>query len=101
MQALVREQERIFLEEVVPGLAEHGIVFSAWAELDDDDVKHLDEVFEERIFPVLTPLAVDPSHPFPYISHLSLSLGVLVRDPAAASAASPGSSCRPTCPASW
>ena len=56
-------------------------MFSSWAELDEDDVKHLDEVFEERIFPVLTPLAVDPGHPFPYISHLSLSLGVLVRDP--------------------
>jgi polyphosphate kinase len=81
VQDLVRDQERIFLEVVVPGLAEHGIVFSSWSELDDDDVKHLDEVFEDRIFPVLTPLAVDPSHPFPYISHLSLSLGVLVRDP--------------------
>lgn len=81
VQALVREQERIFLEDVVPALAEHGIVFSSWGELDEDDVKHLDEVFQERIFPVLTPLAVDPSHPFPYISHLSLSLGVLVRDP--------------------
>ena len=78
---LVKEQERIFLEEVVPALADHGVVFSSWEDLDDDDVKHLDEVFEERIFPVLTPLAVDPSHPFPYISHLSLSLAVLVRDP--------------------
>jgi polyphosphate kinase len=58
------------------------VVFSSWSELDDDDVKHLDEVFETRIFPVLTPLAVDPGHPFPYISHLSLSLAVLVRDPA-------------------
>ena len=43
----------------------HGIVFSSWAELDEDDVKHLDEVFEERIFPVLTPLAVDPEPPVP------------------------------------
>ena len=81
VEELVREQERIFLEEVVPALAAHGIVFSSWGDLDEDDVKHLDEVFEERIFPVLTPLAVDPGHPFPYISHLSLSLGVLVRDP--------------------
>jgi polyphosphate kinase len=81
VQQLVNEQERIFLTEVVPGLAEKGVVFSSWGDLDEDDVKHLDQVFEERIFPVLTPLAVDPSHPFPYISHLSLSLGVLVRDP--------------------
>jgi polyphosphate kinase len=81
VEELVCEQERIFLEEVVPALATHGVVFSSWGDLDEDDVKHLDEVFEERIFPVLTPLAVDPGHPFPYISHLSLSLGVLVRDP--------------------
>nr|MDQ3305850.1 RNA degradosome polyphosphate kinase [Actinomycetota bacterium] len=79
--ALVAEQERIFLVEVVPALAAAGIVFSSWSELDDDDVKHLEQVFEARIFPVLTPLAVDPSHPFPYISHMSISLGVLVRDP--------------------
>jgi polyphosphate kinase len=61
-----------------------GITFSSYAELDEEDVKALDEVFEERIFPVLTPLAVDPGHPFPYISHLSLSLAVLVRDPVTA-----------------
>jgi polyphosphate kinase len=81
VEALVAEQERIFHDVVAPGLATHGIVFSSYAELDDDDVKHLEAVFEERIFPVLTPLAVDPGHPFPYISHLSLSLGVLVTDP--------------------
>jgi polyphosphate kinase len=81
VQQLVQHQEQVFLDGVVPALAHHGIVFSSWSELDDDDVKHLDEVFQERIFPVLTPLAVDPSHPFPYISHLSLSLGVLVVDP--------------------
>ena len=71
----------IFLDAIVPGLRENGIVFSSWDELDDDDRKHLDEVFEERIFPVLTPLAVDPGHPFPYISDLSLNLAVIVRDP--------------------
>ena len=56
-------------------------MFSSWDELDDDDRKYLDEVFEERIYPVLTPLAVDPGHPFPYISDLSLNLAVVVRDP--------------------
>jgi hypothetical protein len=65
----------------VPGAAEAGIRFSSWEELDDDDRKYLDEVFEQRIFPVLTPLAVDPGHPFPYISNLSLNLAVMVRDP--------------------
>jgi polyphosphate kinase len=81
--ALLRRQEQIFLEEIVPALSEVGIIFSAWHELDDEDVKYLDEVFAERIFPVLTPLAVDPGHPFPYISDLSLNLAVIVRDPVA------------------
>jgi len=71
----------IFTDAIVPGLRANGIVFSRWDELDDDDRKHLDEVFEERIYPVLTPLAVDPGHPFPYISDLSLNLAVIVRDP--------------------
>jgi polyphosphate kinase len=82
VELLTNQAERIFLERLTPELAENGIVFSSWADLDDDDVKFLDEVFEERIFPVLTPLAVDPGHPFPYISHLSLSLAIQVRDPA-------------------
>jgi len=78
---LVVQAERIFLDEVVPGLAATGIRFSGYDELDEDDRKYLDEVFEERIFPVLTPLAVDPGHPFPYISDLSLNLAVVVHDP--------------------
>jgi polyphosphate kinase len=81
VERLVVDMERVFLEQVAPGLAEVGIVFSSWIELDDEDRKYLVEVFEERIFPVLTPLAVDPGHPFPYISHLSLNLAVQVRDP--------------------
>ena len=72
------------MEQLCPALAQVGIIFSSYSELDEEDVKALDEVFEERIFPVLTPLAVDPSHPFPYISHLSLNLAVLVRDPVTA-----------------
>ncbi len=85
VEALVGEAERTFLDQVVPALAGAGIIFSSYADLDDDeDVKYLAEVFEERIFPVLTPLAVDPGHPFPYISHLSLNLAVMVRDPVTA-----------------
>jgi polyphosphate kinase len=84
VEVLCRDAERIFLDELCPALAQVGITFSSYADLDEDDVKALDEVFEERIFPVLTPLAVDPGHPFPYISHLSLSLAVLVRDPVTA-----------------
>ncbi len=79
---LVREQERVFLDEVVPALEAEGIRFRSWPQLDRDEQKALYEVFHQHIFPVLTPLAVDPGHPFPYISNLSLSLAVIVVDPA-------------------
>ncbi|MGY6500434.1 MAG: RNA degradosome polyphosphate kinase [Acidimicrobiales bacterium] len=81
VEGLVVRQERCFLDEVVPALASAGVVFSTFADLDEDDRKFLDEEFEQRIFPVLTPLAVDPGHPFPYISDLSLNLAVVVRHP--------------------
>ena len=81
VEALTRHQQQLFIEQIVPALAEQGIVFSSFDDLDEDDRKHLDEVFDERIFPVLTPLAVDPGHPFPYISDLSLNLAVEVLDP--------------------
>ncbi len=79
---LMRRADEIFLGPLVAGLAEAGIRFSTWSQLDDDDREWLAVEFSQRIFPVLTPLAVDPGHPFPYISSLSLNLGVLVRDPA-------------------
>ncbi len=78
---LLPRLQRAFLDKVGPALGEAGIRFSAWYELDEDDEKFLVETFEDRIFPVLTPLAVDPGHPFPYISNLSLNLAVVVRDP--------------------
>jgi polyphosphate kinase len=81
IESLVARQEAIFIEEVAPALAAHGVRLSSWNELDEDDEKFLVETFEQRIFPVLTPLAVDPGHPFPYISNLSLNLAVSVRDP--------------------
>ncbi len=58
-----------------------GVRLSDWASLDDDDREYLVEVFQRQIFPVLTPLAVDPGHPFPYISNLSLNLFLRVGDP--------------------
>ena len=79
---LTQRQDRIFLETLVPGLAEAGIHFSDYAELDDADRIFLDDVFQRQIFPVLTPLAVDPGHPFPNISNLSLNLAVQVEDQA-------------------
>ena len=81
VKALVGRQSAIFLEDLAPALAAAGIRFSEYTDLDADDRTFLDEVFENRIFPVLTPLAVDPGHPFPYISNLSLNLAITVRDP--------------------
>ena len=78
---LVERQAHIFMDKIVPALAEAGIRVSDWSTLDDDDRDHLVRVFQEQIFPVLTPLSVDPGHPFPYISNLSLNLIVRVGDP--------------------
>ncbi len=80
---LSRRHAHVFRDQLVPALAKEEIDFCDWSELDADDREHLVGIFEERIFPVLTPLAVDPAHPFPYISDLSMNLAVLVRDPAA------------------
>ncbi len=79
---LYARQARAFLGGLVPQLSHRSIRFSDWSSLDEDDRAHLDRVFDERVFPVLTPLAVDPAHPFPYISSLSLNLMVVVVDPA-------------------
>jgi polyphosphate kinase len=81
LDVLLPRMQATFLDRITPALAEAGIKLSSWADLDEDDEKFLVETFEERIFPVLTPLAVDPGHPFPYISNLSLNLAVIVRDP--------------------
>jgi polyphosphate kinase len=81
VEALIDHQAEIFMQEIVPALSDAGIVLSDWESLDDDDREYLVDVFNRRIFPVLTPLAVDPGHPFPYISNLSLNLAVSVRDP--------------------
>ena len=81
VDALLGHAYSVFFDRLVPGLAEAGLVYSAYDDLDDDDRKYLDQVFTDRIFPVLTPLAVDPGHPFPYISDLSLNLAVVVLDP--------------------
>jgi polyphosphate kinase len=81
VRELQDRQAGIFVDEVVPALGAHGVRLSGWDTLDDDDREYLVEVFHRQIFPVLTPLAVDPGHPFPYISNLSLNLIVKVQDP--------------------
>jgi polyphosphate kinase len=81
-QALATEASDLFAAELLPALEKEGIhLVRSAEELDRDDVEFLDREFTERIFPVLTPLSVDPAHPFPYISNLSLNLATFVRDP--------------------
>ena len=78
---LQHRHARAFLDLVKPALDEASIHVETWADLDDADRARVDEIFAEQIFPVLMPLAVDPAHPFPYISGLSLNLSVRVRNP--------------------
>jgi polyphosphate kinase len=78
---LMERHARLFREDLVPALAEEDIELVRWSDLDKEEQKFCKRLFKDRVFPVLTPLAVDPAHPFPYISGLSLNLAVLVRNP--------------------
>ena len=78
---LLAIRRRTLREQVLPALAAHGIGFVSMSDLSKEELAKVDVFFESQVFPVLTPLAVDPGHPFPYISNLSLSLAVEVRDP--------------------
>ncbi|MGZ4475260.1 MAG: RNA degradosome polyphosphate kinase, partial [Nocardioides sp.] len=78
---LSERHARIFGKILMPQLAAEGIHLVHWDDLSDVEVKQCKKMFKERVFPVLTPLAVDPAHPFPYISGLSLNLAVMLRDP--------------------
>jgi polyphosphate kinase len=78
---LMDRQSRVFHEEIEPMLKNEGIEFVHWDQLNDSERGYVTKLFQDRIFPVLTPLAVDPSHPFPYISGLSLNLAVIVKNP--------------------
>ena len=71
---------RCFREQVRPALADAGIRFVEWEQLDDADREVLTDYYEQHIYPVLMPLAVDPAHPFPYISGLSLNLAIRIRN---------------------
>jgi polyphosphate kinase len=77
----VERHARLFRDEIRPAMAEAGLRITRWDELSAEQREALDTLFDDRIFPVLTPLAVDPGHPFPYISNLSLNLAVQVGDP--------------------
>ena len=78
---LCDEQQAMFECRVRPALEKEGVLLLAWDDLDPDEHARLRQHFEQRVYPVLTPLAVDPGHPFPFVSDLSLNLAVLMRDP--------------------
>ena len=78
---LYGEQARLWSSGLCPALAAEGIIVSGVGDLDHDEMSRLEHLYEEEIFPVLTPLAVGPGQPFPYISALSVSLAVFARDP--------------------
>ncbi len=81
VRPLIAKQHQYFEQVLKPQLAANGIHLLDYLDLSQEQRLYLHDYFEEQVFPVLTPLAVDPSHPFPYISNLSLSLLVVVRDP--------------------
>ena len=81
VRELTKRHANLFQEKIGPELKTHDIEIIHWDHLNNDERNYVSRIFSERIFPVLTPLAVDPSHPFPYISGLSLNLAVIVKNP--------------------
>ncbi|WP_132991755.1 RNA degradosome polyphosphate kinase [Gordonia zhaorongruii] len=81
-QKIANRHARVFLDAVVPALEAQNIRIVEWNDLDEAQQSRVREHFHNELFPVLTPLAVDPAHPFPYISGLSMNLAVTVRDQA-------------------
>ena len=81
--AAMKQASKAFNDSVLPALVASGIEILRWEELTADERNDMSTLFDEQVFPVLTPLAVDPSHPFPYISGLSLNLAVVVKNPGA------------------
>ncbi|HEY3024567.1 MAG TPA: hypothetical protein VGJ55_00280 [Pyrinomonadaceae bacterium] len=77
---LVAEQGRCLREVIIPQLESNGIVIAAYESLNANEQQTLDDYFAKNVFPVLTPQAVDPTHPFPYISNQSLNLGLIVEE---------------------
>ena len=79
---LMEQQRKCLYEVLLPELAQQGIEINSMSDLDETELERINQFFENQVFPVLTPLAVDPGHPFPYISNLSISIAVQVHDPA-------------------
>lgn len=81
VKSMVTDHAEFFRDDVAPKLLDEGIEIVDWEKLTTEEREYLDRLFTDRVFPVLTPLSVDPSHPFPYISGLSLNLAILVKNP--------------------
>jgi polyphosphate kinase len=81
VQELLARQSEIYRSQIVPELISQGIEIAPWESLDESELKHLNEYFDRLVFPTLTPLSVDRSHPFPFLSNLSLSLGMKLSHP--------------------
>jgi polyphosphate kinase len=81
LHPMVVEQHEHFQKTLCPLLNEHGIHILSYDDLSQEQRIYLQQYYEQRIFPVLTPLAIDPGHPFPHISNLSLNLAVVIKDP--------------------
>src|ERR1044071_4163749 len=78
LRPMVEEQMRCIREEILPALASEGLVITPYRALSERQKRELKDYFLENVFPVLTPQAVEPSHRFPYISNLSLNIGMMV-----------------------
>jgi polyphosphate kinase len=81
MLEMLGQQGDVYLNTIRPALAEQGIHLLPWGDLVPSDRREARRIFHSKVFPVLTPLAVDPGHPFPFISNLSTSLGIMLEDP--------------------
>ena len=79
-EALMNRHSQTFHQSILPALEKENVLIVTWDQLDQEERSYVSKLFSNRIFPVLTPLAVDPSHPFPYISGLSLNLAVIVKN---------------------
>jgi polyphosphate kinase len=79
--AMTSEQAKLYRDTIRPALAEKGVHLLEWDQLADDERRQANELFRRKIYPVLTPLVVDPAHPFPFLSNLSQSLGLLLTNP--------------------
>lgn len=78
---LVERQSKCFHSDLIPELSKIGVNFLTWDELTESEIVYLQDLFTSKIYPVLTPLGVDPAHPFPHISGLSLNIGIQLRNP--------------------